>query len=782
MANYSPQHFEPRAKAVNVKGVANRAVATVLTAGLIAQPLMSPLAAIAAPSTDNGDSVQGGGSSVENTVAAGNQAVVKTAAQLAEESAKQLKDAQAAYDAAQKKADAAGQSQKQAQQQKNQASQAVTDNAAEQNEAEAAALQEKIDELKAAVDKAEQQQKKLGDLNDQLDQANKSVEDKTQALKDAKAKQDEAKKALDDAQAKLEAMGMDEYEAAKKAVEDAQAKLNAANADVKTAEGELDAAKTAADNAEQAKSDAESALTTAQAKKQETANALAAATTACGNAQDKLNDAQKALDAAISGTGIDLKALEAAKEAAAGELKDAQTELDAAKAADATAQTNLQAAQTDASAAQEKVNAANAAVSSAQTAYDEANGKLGDLTSKYNTAKAAYEQAQQTEADKKTEYDRLAEVAKQKKSALENATSDYNKANDEYNTASANVKALEQQISELKANMTVDTDAVKAGLLGFMNHIASSTSFTAAQRANASDAAKLLDGSASKAAWYDDYVNLDASDADNAFSLVNLQNTLTYMNAVNGIRRANGLSDMKVSIVSMAQSALDVCYSSNVWDHAGNSGEGFYMSYNENLAGRAGAYKGSDNPKDWEISFDNGDKYGDDWPFIGWYTAEKRDYDRGDYSNTGHYENFIDSGANSFGFAVGYGKDGNRSTPEDDGAPSPVSIYQGNWAEGDFTVDEFKNLVNTYVDSVYHAGGTAAQKAQLAQLQDQLAAARKALDVKNDALGSAESSLDAAKSAANEANGNVAAAKSDYEAAQEAPLSRRRHMALPMSI
>lgn len=90
----------------------------------------------------------------------------------------------------------------------------------------------------------------------------------------------------------------------------------------------------------------------------------------------------------------------------------------------------------------------------------------------------------------------------------------------------------------------------RLALLGFMNHIASSTSFTAAQRANASDAAKLLDGSASKAAWYDDYVNLDASDADNAFSLVNLQNTLTYMNAVNGIRRANGLSDMKVSIVS----------------------------------------------------------------------------------------------------------------------------------------------------------------------------------------------------------------------------------------
>ena len=80
MANYSPQHFEPRAKTVNVKRGANRAVATVLTAGLIAQPLMSPLAASAPPPPATGDSAQGGAWSVENTVAAGNQAVVKTAA------------------------------------------------------------------------------------------------------------------------------------------------------------------------------------------------------------------------------------------------------------------------------------------------------------------------------------------------------------------------------------------------------------------------------------------------------------------------------------------------------------------------------------------------------------------------------------------------------------------------------------------------------------------------------------------------------------------------------
>ena len=61
MANYSPQHFEPRAKAVNVKGVANRAVATVLPGGRIAHPRRAPRGAIAAPPADTGDSVPGGG-------------------------------------------------------------------------------------------------------------------------------------------------------------------------------------------------------------------------------------------------------------------------------------------------------------------------------------------------------------------------------------------------------------------------------------------------------------------------------------------------------------------------------------------------------------------------------------------------------------------------------------------------------------------------------------------------------------------------------------------------
>lgn len=722
MANYSPQHFEPRAKAVNVKGVANRAVATVLTAGLIAQPLMSPLAAIAAPSTDNGDSVQGGGSSVENTVAAGNQAVVKTAAQLAEESAKQLKDAQAAYDAAQKKADAAGQSQKQAQQQKDQASQAVTDNAAEQNEAEVAALQEKIDELKAAVEKTEQQQKKLGDLNDQLDQANKSVEDKTQALKDAKAKQDEAKKALDDAQAKLEAMGMDEYEAAKKAVEDAQAKLDDANKAVATAQANLDQAKAAEASAQQEKKDTEAALTTAQAKKQETAAALAAATTARDNAQQKFNQAQAALDAAVSGTGVDLSALEAAKKAAAGELKTAQAELNAATDADATAQTNLQAAQAAVAAAQEKANAANAAVASAQSAYDAANKEYKDAASKRDAAKTAYEQAQQTEADKKAEYDRLVEIRQQKHNEFNQARAEVTDAKNAYDAATAEVEKLNQQIADLKSNMTVDQNVISQGMFGFMNYIIGGSQFTATQKKNAQEAVSMLTGAADKAEWYDQYVDHDMSRDTNPLSLEQMRNALTYLDTQNNLRKANGQSALSVSLRMTAAAALNVSYSSNIWGHSG-----CYWDNGENLAG-GGAYTGGETE----------DTLG--WPYTGLYTQEKEAFDKyveknsdlgnhrydsyyiyqhysSIYHECGHYLNIIDAGTKAIGIATGSGKN----------TDSEVTIfdYSSFDSEADFTVSEFKKLLNDYIDSAYNAGGTQEQKEQLKQLQNKLAEAQK---------------------------------------------------------
>lgn len=557
---------------------------------------------------------------------------------------------------------------------------------------------------------------------------------------------------------------MDEYEAAKKAVEDAQAKLDDANKAVATAQANLDQAKAAEASAQQEKKDTEAALTSAQAKKQETAAALAAATTARDSAQQKLDQAQAALDAAVSGTGVDLSALEAAKKAAAGKLKTAQAELNAATDADATAQTNLQAAQAAVAAAQEKANAANAAVASAQSAYDAANKEYNAAASERDAAKAAYEKAQQTEADKKAEYDRLVEVRQQKRAEYDAICTEVTSAKSAYDAASAEVDKLNQQIADLKSNMTVDQNVISQGMFGFMNYIIGGSQFTATQKKNAQDAVSMLTGAESKAEWYDQYVDQDMSRDTNPLSLEQMRNALTYLDTQNNLRKANGQSALSVSLRMTAAAALNVSYSSNIWGHSG-----CYWDNGENLAGGGGAYTGGETE----------DTLG--WPYTGLYTQEKEAFDKyaeknsdlgnhrydsyyiyqhysSIYHECGHYLNIIDAGTKAIGIATGSGKN----------TDSEVTIfdYSSFDSQADFTVSEFKKLLNDYIASAYNAGGTQEQKEQLKQLQNKLAEAQKNFGTTKKAYFAAVNKQDAAHDAYTAADTNANTAKGEYEKAK----------------
>ena len=559
---------------------------------------------------------------------------------------------------------------------------------------------------------------------------------------------------------------MDGYEAAKKAVEDAQAKLDAANADVKTAEGELDAAKTALSNAEKAKSDAESALTSAQTKKKQTAAALAVAKTAHNNAQLKLDQAQAALDAATSGTGVNLGALEAAKNTAANELATAKSALDAATAADATAQSNLKNAQAAVPAAQERVNSANTAVSSAQAAYDEANAKFSDAKGKYTTAKDAYEQAQQTEGDKKAEYDRLVEVRKQKQKAYDAANADVTAAGKARDAANAEVENLNQQIADLKSNMTVDQNVINQGMFGFLSYISGGSQFTAMQKKNAKDAVSMLTGADDKAEWYDEYVDQDMSRDTNPLSLEQMRNALTYLDTQNNLRKANGQSALSVSLRMIVAAALNVSYSSNNDLKHSNC----YWDNGENLADGGGAYTGGETE----------DTLG--WPYTRLYTWEKKIFDKyveqyGDelgkyryesyyiyqnynsiYHECGHYLNIVDSATVAIGIATGSGKNADSEVTAFD--------YSEDDTQADFTVSEFKKLVNDYIDSAYNAGGTQEQKEQLKQLQNKLAEAERASAAADTSYQAATSRQTAARDALTAADTSVNTAKGEYEKAK----------------
>ena len=404
-------------------------------------------------------------------------------------------------------------------------------------------------------------------------------------------------------------------------------------------------------------------------------------------------------------------------------------------------------------------------MASAQSAYDAVSKEYNAAVSKRDAAKAACEQAQQTEADKKAEYDRLVEVRQQKRSEWEAACAASNAAEKAYDAANAQVEALEQQIADLKSNMTVDQEVINKGMLGFMAYISNSSDFTATQKKNAQDAVSMLTGAEDKADWYDQYVDQDMSRDTNPLSLEQMRNALTYLDTQNNLRKANGQSALSVSLRMTAAAALNTSYSSNIWGHSN-----CYFDNGENLAGGGGAYTGGETE----------DTLG--WPYTGLYTQEKKIFDKyveqyGDklgkyryesyyiyqnynsiYHECGHYLNIIDASTRAIGIATGSGKN----------TDSEVTIfdYSHDDTQADFTVSEFKKLLNDYIDSAYNAGGTQAQKAQLKELQGKLAEAQKNFGTTREAYFAAVNGQDAAQDAFTAADVNMNTAKGEYEKAK----------------
>ena len=405
-------------------------------------------------------------------------------------------------------------------------------------------------------------------------------------------------------------------------------------------------------------------------------------------------------------------------------------------------------------------------MSSAQTAYDEANAKLSDAKGKYTTAKTAYEQAQQTEGDKKAEYDRLVEERQQKQDAYDAASADVTAAENARDTANAEVEKLNQQIADLKSNMTVDQNVISQGILGFMNYISTGSQFTATQKKNAQDAVSTLTGVDGKAEWYDEYVDQDMSRDTNPLSLEQMRNALTYLDTQNNLRKANGQSALSVSLRMTVAAALNASYSSNNDLEHSNC----YWDNGENLADGGGAYTGGETE----------DTLG--WPYTRLYTWEKKIFDKyveqyGDelgshrydsyyiyqnynsiYHECGHYLNIVDSATVAIGIATGSGKNADSEVTAFD--------YSEDDTQADFTVSEFKKLLNDYIDSAYNAGGTQAQKAQLKELQGKLAEAQKNFGTTREAYFAAVNGQDAAQDAFTAADVNMNTAKGEYEKAK----------------
>ena len=395
----------------------------------------------------------------------------------------------------------------------------------------------------------------------------------------------------------------------------------------------------------------------------------------------------------------------------------------------AKAQAKVNAAQGEVNAAQGIADDAAQAENKANTAKSNADKNVSEAQGAANKAqsdKKAQEQAKANadkkvaeaqkaydDASKKHEADK--QVAAQK---LADAKTEQAKAQGEYATAKEAQEAGQKAVDSAKAVLdkakidsgatgVVNEKAVSKGIGGFFESLMNDPSLTDYQRYQAEKAYNIIVKNSLGVLWYNSEVagwyDPASKGKKNAMSFQGLKNGLTYIDAMNAIRKANHLNTLGISLEAMAVAILNS-------QHGGHS----EISMTENWApagyGPDGSYSGTADVNEWERGYQNGN--GHDWPYSGWYTKEKHTYEEAlkqhpdlanlsaegvyytypdIYQKTGHYLNFIDPDLKSMGFGVG----------ENGGA-----VWDGSTSSPTFTQEQFRTLVNTYIDMVEGRGDT----------------------------------------------------------------------------
>ena len=257
----------------------------------------------------------------------------------------------------------------------------------------------------------------------------------------------------------------------------------------------------------------------------------------------------------------------------------------------------------------------------------------------------------------------------------------------------------------------VGENAQAQGAQGFFAQIAGDKTATAAQRKDAQNALDTLLGKRNKPSWYDSLVHLDPQDPKNPASLHKLEQSLSYMQAINDYRTSVGLEAWDVNLEMVAQSIVNTFYSADMLNHSG-AYDGF-----ENIAwGNYGdaAYTGGATPETmtgamwqwitmekqiWDEAIASGSFNGQPVD-VNFLEQNKHDVYQiamqgGVYSAlcglTGHYLNFINTNVGAMGFAFG-----NISN-----SYGSIALWRGIWS-GSMTLDD-------YAERVRAASGDAGQ-------------------------------------------------------------------------
>ncbi|KXA16248.1 CAP domain-containing protein [Gardnerella pickettii] len=236
-----------------------------------------------------------------------------------------------------------------------------------------------------------------------------------------------------------------------------------------------------------------------------------------------------------------------------------------------------------------------------------------------------------------------------------------------------------------------DSTSAKSTASGLFASVMDNQSLTQAQRDDAAKAFAILHGFTEKPDWYDSKVKLNSGE-DSPDNITRLNNSISYMRAINEYRKSRGLNPLGVSLYTTAVAINDAFYSANIFDHARH-----YKTF-ENLAWGSygdGTYDGGTTTDTMTGAMQM------------WVTNEKAKYDdfiaKGvsdkeirskHYLEVGHYLNFIHPTLTAMGLTSG--NISNEYGTVISWEAVPASYLEGNKAP--FTLDEYQKLINAYIN------------------------------------------------------------------------------------
>lgn len=307
-------------------------------------------------------------------------------------------------------------------------------------------------------------------------------------------------------------------------------------------------------------------------------------------------------------------------------IENARAELETAQADLALAQNNVTALQETMTQAQTAYDAAVNAQQTAQTNYELAVGELetaktnlANAQESLNKAQTDYEANQKEIEDKNNEISALNAQIANAQSEVDKAQADYDKALNDYNSTSSPLEQAKKNLADFESKYATELNRLTAGSQGYFESLGCYDILK--EIFNVNNAFPSRGELAS-------YTHM--GQAGDATSLENMQASIAYLKEYDMLRKQNGLSTPKVSMVAMAIAQVNANYAQAEGNHSGVYG------YSENLAwGYGEAGTGAS-------------------PFRGWYDYEKKQYEAGNhkFSEVGHYLNIVNPDDETTGFAL----------------------------------------------------------------------------------------------------------------------------------